>query len=104
MRFSSSLKLNHIFRKLYHTDGKANGFLVFYAKANHTERNRVGITVSKKLGMQDLKVAYDGTVRSTGGKIIQFKYGEDGTDPAKSASGLPVDVKGIAESVLKEAV
>ncbi|MBO5049814.1 MAG: ribonuclease P protein component [Oscillospiraceae bacterium] len=50
MRFSSSLKLNHIFRKLYHTDGKANGFLVFYAKANHTERNRVGITVSKKLG------------------------------------------------------
>ncbi|HJJ97259.1 MAG TPA: DNA-directed RNA polymerase subunit A', partial [Methanocorpusculum sp.] len=54
--------------------------------------------------LQDLKVAYDGTVRSTGGKIIQFKYGEDGTDPAKSASGLPVDVKGIAESVLKEAV
>ena len=54
--------------------------------------------------LQDLKVAYDGTVRSTGGKIIQFVYGEDGTDPAKSASGLPVDVKGIAESVLKEEI
>ena len=40
----------------------------------------------------------------TGGKIIQFVYGEDGTDPAKSASGLPVDVKGIAESVLKEEI
>lgn len=50
MRFSSSLKLNHIFRKLYRTDGKANGFLVLYAKANYTDRNRVGVTVSKKLG------------------------------------------------------
>ena len=50
MRFSSSLKLNHIFRKLYRTDGKANGFLVLYAKANHTDCNRVGVTVSKKLG------------------------------------------------------
>ena len=29
--------------------------------------------------LQDLKVAYDGTVRSTGGRIIQFQYGEDST-------------------------
>ena len=34
--------------------------------------------------LQDLKVAYDGTVRTTGGRIIQFTYGEDGTDPMKS--------------------
>jgi DNA-directed RNA polymerase subunit A' len=54
--------------------------------------------------LQDLKVAYDGTVRSTGGKIIQFEYGEDGTDPTKSAFGDPVDVKGIVESILKEEV
>ncbi len=54
--------------------------------------------------LQDLKVAYDGTVRTTGGRIIQFKYGEDGTDPSKSSSGDPVDVKGIVESVLKEEV
>jgi DNA-directed RNA polymerase subunit A' len=52
--------------------------------------------------LQDLKVAYDGTVRTTGGRIIQFLYGEDGTDPAKSSYGNPVDVKGIVESVLKE--
>jgi DNA-directed RNA polymerase subunit A' len=52
--------------------------------------------------LQDLKVAYDGTVRSTGGKIIQFQYGEDNTDPTKSAFGDPVDVKGIVESILKE--
>jgi DNA-directed RNA polymerase subunit A' len=54
--------------------------------------------------LQDLKVAYDGTVRTTGGRIIQFRYGEDGTDPAKSSYGAPVDVKGIVESVLKEEV
>ena len=54
--------------------------------------------------LQDLKVAYDGTVRSTGGRIIQFQYGEDSTDPTKSAFGDPVDVKGIVESILKEEV
>jgi DNA-directed RNA polymerase subunit A' len=54
--------------------------------------------------LQDLKVAYDGTVRTTGGRIIQFQYGEDGTDPTKSAFGEPVDVKGIVESILKEEV
>jgi DNA-directed RNA polymerase subunit A' len=54
--------------------------------------------------LQDLKVAYDGTVRTTGGRIIQFQYGEDNTDPTKSAFGDPVDVKGIVESVLKEEV
>jgi len=53
---------------------------------------------------QDFKVAYDGTVRTTGGRIIQFQYGEDSTDPTKSAFGDPVDVKGIVEAVLKEEV
>ena len=50
MKFSSSLKLNHIFRRLYHTNGQANGYLVLYARKNRTDGNRVGITVSKKLG------------------------------------------------------
>lgn len=50
MKFSSSLKLNHVFRRLYHTSGFANGFLVLYARKNRTEGNRVGVTVSKKLG------------------------------------------------------
>ena len=50
MKFSSSLKLNHIFRWLYHTNGFADGYLVLYARKNRTESNRVGITVSKKLG------------------------------------------------------
>ena len=50
MKFSSSLKLNHIFRRLYHTNGFADANLVLYARKNRTEANRVGITVSKKLG------------------------------------------------------
>lgn len=50
MKFSSALKLNHIFRRLYSTSGHANTFLVLYARKNHTPYNRVGITVSKKLG------------------------------------------------------
>ena len=50
MEFSSSLKLNHIFQRLYRTNGQANGYLVLYARRNRTGTNRVGITVGKKLG------------------------------------------------------
>ena len=50
MKYSCSLKLNHIFRRLYSTAGQANSHLVLYAKPNRTGTNRIGITVSKKLG------------------------------------------------------
>lgn len=50
MKFSAPLKLNHIFRRLYASEGQANGFLVLYARRNRTGGNRVGITVGKKLG------------------------------------------------------
>jgi ribonuclease P protein component len=50
MKYSCALKLNHIFRRLYHTSGVTNGFLVLYARPNKLGINRVGITVSKKLG------------------------------------------------------
>ena len=55
MKFSSSLKLNHIFRRLYHTNGQANSYLVLYARRNPTGTNRVGITVSKKLGKAHIR-------------------------------------------------
>jgi ribonuclease P protein component len=55
MKFSSSLKLNHIFRRLYATKGVANGFLVFYTRKNRTGTNRVGITVGKKLGKAHIR-------------------------------------------------
>ena len=50
MKYSCSLKLNHIFRRLYHSANVANGFLVLYCRPNRLDTNRVGITVSKKLG------------------------------------------------------
>ena len=50
MKFSSALKLNHIFRRLYSTQGYANGYMVLYARPNRMGVNRVGITTGKKLG------------------------------------------------------
>lgn len=44
--------------------------------------------------MQDLKVEYDRTVRDAAGRIIQFKYGEDGVDVSKSENGM-IDTKKI---------
>ena len=55
MKFSSSLKLNHIFRRLYRSSGVADGYLVLYARKNRTQENRVGITVSKKLGKAHIR-------------------------------------------------
>jgi len=55
MKFSGSLKLNHIFQRLYRTRGQANGLLVLYARPNRTDTNRVGLTVSKKLGKAHIR-------------------------------------------------
>lgn len=50
MKYSCALKLNHVFRRLYHSSGVSNGYLVLYARPNREDKNRIGITVSKKLG------------------------------------------------------
>ena len=50
MKFSTSLKFNHIFQRLYRSRGAADGLLVLYARRNRTAQNRVGVTVGKKLG------------------------------------------------------
>jgi len=55
MKYSSSLKLNHIFQRLYRSNGFANPLLVLYARKNRTGTNRVGITVSKKLGKAHIR-------------------------------------------------
>ncbi len=55
MKFSTSLKLNHIFQRLYHSSGCANGLLVLYARKNRGATNRVGITVNKKLGKAHIR-------------------------------------------------
>ncbi len=51
MRFSESLKKNSDFQKVYKT-GKSfgNKYLVMYIVENHKNGNRIGISVSKKVG------------------------------------------------------
>ncbi len=51
MLYSHSLKQNHLFRRLYRKgNSAANRYLVLYHRRNGTRGNRVGITVSAKLG------------------------------------------------------
>ncbi|MEM2631937.1 MAG: DNA-directed RNA polymerase subunit A' [Candidatus Bathyarchaeia archaeon] len=49
--------------------------------------------------LEHLRLEYDGTVRSSAGDIIQFKYGEDGVDPAKSDHGKAVNVSRLIEQI-----
>ena len=51
MHFSESLKKNRDFRTVYR-DGRsyANRLLVMYTLKNDSDRNRLGISVSKKVG------------------------------------------------------
>lgn len=51
MKFSESLKKNTQFQFVY-KNGKsyANKYLIMYVKENGTDRNRIGISVSKKVG------------------------------------------------------
>jgi DNA-directed RNA polymerase subunit A' len=52
--------------------------------------------------LEDLKVESDGTVRHTGGEIIQFMYGDDGVDPTRSTTGKAVDLDRIIYDVKQE--
>ena len=51
MKFSTTLKKNHEFKRLY-SKGKsaASPFFVIYCNKNRRTVNRIGITVSTKLG------------------------------------------------------
>jgi len=49
--------------------------------------------------LEYLRVEYDGTVRDAKGDIIQFLYGEDGADPAKSDHGKAVNVSRLVERI-----
>ena len=51
MKFSESLKKNKDFSKVYNNGRSfANRYLVMYVLENHTPNNRLGISVSKKVG------------------------------------------------------
>jgi len=48
----------------------------------------------------DIRVEYDGSARLPDGTVIQFRYGEDMVDPAKSDHGVPVNIDRIIERVV----
>lgn len=51
MKFSESLKKNHQFQFVYkYGKSYANKYLVMYVKENGMENNRIGISVSRKVG------------------------------------------------------
>lgn len=50
--------------------------------------------------LQDLRVEYDGTVRTAGGIVVQRVYGEDGVDPSRSDHHRAVNLDKIFEKVL----
>jgi len=50
--------------------------------------------------LQDLKVETDGTVRTAPGRIVQFRFGDDGVDPSKSDHGRSVNIDIVIEKVL----
>jgi len=49
--------------------------------------------------LEHLRVEYDGTVRNSTGDIVQFIYGEDGVDPAKSDHGKAVNVSRLVDQL-----
>lgn len=51
MKYSESLKKNKDFQTVYNNGiSYANKYLVMYVMENHTKKNRLGISVSKKVG------------------------------------------------------
>jgi DNA-directed RNA polymerase subunit A' len=49
--------------------------------------------------LEHIRLEYDGTVRDSAGDIIQFQYGEDGVDPAKSDHGKAVNVTRLVDQL-----
>lgn len=51
MKYSESLKKNRDFQLVYRTGTSyANRYLVMYVRENQLEKNRIGVSVSKKVG------------------------------------------------------
>jgi DNA-directed RNA polymerase subunit A' len=49
--------------------------------------------------LEHIRLEYDSTVRDSAGDIIQFQYGEDGVDPAKSDHGQAVNVSRLISQI-----
>ena len=66
----------------FHTQGGREGLIdtaVKTAETGYMQRRLMK-------ALEDLTVQYDGTVRSTGGNVVQFRYGDDGVEPTLTES------------------
>jgi DNA-directed RNA polymerase subunit A' len=52
--------------------------------------------------LEDLKASQGSKVVDTTGAVIQFKFGEDGTDPTRAFQGNAVDLDKTIESVISD--
>ena len=73
MKYSESLKKNRDFQNVY-KKGKsyANRYLVMYVLKNDTERNRLGISVSKKVGNSIVRHRVTRVIR----EVMRLHWGE----------------------------
>ena len=73
MKYSESLKKNRDFQNVY-KKGKsyANRYLVMYVLENDTDRNRLGISVSKKVGNSIVRHRVTRVIR----EVMRLHWGE----------------------------
>ena len=107
MKFSESLKKSKDFQNVYNKGNSyANRLLVMYVLENHTDKNRLGISVSKKVG--------NSVVRSRSKRLIyeayrlnyhELKPGYDYVFVARSAINDKKysDVEGAMKNLFKKA-
>ena len=91
MKYSESLKKNRDFQNVY-KKGKsyANRYLVMYVLKNDTERNRLGISVSKKVGNSVIRHHLTRLIRE--GYRLQEDMFNSGLDIVVIARGTARDV------------
>ena len=79
MKYSESLKKNRDFQAVYRKGTSfANKYLVMYVKNNHLEKNRIGISVSKKVGNSVVRHRLTRLIRE--GYRLQEEYFHTGYD------------------------
>jgi len=74
--FINGLKPHEVF---FHAQGGREGLIdtaLRTAETGYIQRRLIK-------AMEDLKTCYDGTVRNSLGKIVQYKYGDDNIDPCR---------------------
>ena len=80
MQFSESLKNNQQFRFVYKNGRSyANKYFIMYVKENGLDKNRIGISVSKKVGNSVVRHRITRLVRES------YRLHESGYEEAESA-------------------